>query len=223
MSKELVKQQNNQLQTYSLDVHRDFLQNMIDSGQLPSYIKKVETAFAIAQYGKELNFSPMTAFNYIISIQGKLTLSAKAKQAILRRNGITWRTIEDEVYLYPDGSVEERSIVKMDSKGNEMKPNDKRTTIEMTREGITETYKFYWSDGIKAGLTTKQVWTSFPKQMMYSRCFTALADRVASDLMMGFYSTEEMVDVYGMDESNFVRDEKGEILSVIDTDYKEAE
>lgn len=218
MSNQLVKQ-NNQLQNYSLDTHRDFLQNMIDSGQLPSYIKKVETAFAIAQYGKELNFSPMTAFNYIISIQGKLTLSAKAKQAILRRNGITWRTIEDEVYLYPDGSIEERSIVKIDSKGNEMKPNDKRTTIEMVRDGIVETYKFYWSDAIKAGLTSKTVWTQYPKAMMYSRCFTALADRVASDLMMGFYSTEEMVDVYGMDESMIVRNEKGEILNVVEPEF----
>ena len=222
MSNQLAKQQNQQV-SFSLDNQRDFLQSLIDSGVVPSYIKKVETAYTIAQYGKELGFPVMTAFNYVISIQGKLTLSAKAKQAILRRNGITWRTIEDEVYLYPDGSIEDRSIIKTDSKGNEMKPTDKRTTIEMTRDGITETYKFYWSDGVKAELVTKDVWKKYPKAMMYSRCFTALADRVASDLMLGFYSTEEMVDVYGMDESNFVRDEKGEILNVIDTDYKEAE
>jgi len=219
MSNQLVKQQNNLQNIYSLDSQKEFLQNLIDSGQLPSYIKKIETAYTIAQYGKELGFAPMTAFNYVISIQGKLTLSAKAKQAILRRNGITWKTIEDEVYLYPDGSVEERNIVKTDSKGNEMKPNDKRTTIEMTRDGVTETYKFYWSDGTKAGLTTKSVWVSYPKAMMYSRCFTALADRVASDLMMGFYSTEEMVDVYGMDESMIVRNEKGEILNVVEPEF----
>lgn len=209
--------------SFSLNNQRDFLQSLIDSGVVPSYIKRVETAYTIAQYGKELGFPVMTAFNYVISIQGKLTLSAKAKQAILRRNGITWRTIEDEVYLYPDGSIEDRSIIKADAKGNEMKPTDKRTTIEMTRDGITETYKFYWSDGVKAELTSKDVWKKYPKAMMYSRCFTALADRVASDLMLGFYSTEEMVDVYGMDESNFVRDEKGEIINVVDTDYKEAE
>ena len=219
MSNQLVKQQNNLQNIYSLDSQKDFLQNLIDSGQLPSYIKKIETAYTIAQYGKELGFAPMTAFNYVISIQGKLTLSAKAKQAILRRNGITWRTVEDEVYLYPDGSIEERNIVKTDAKGNELKANDKRTTIEMTRDGIVEIYKYYWSDGVKAGLTTKAVWISYPKAMMYSRCFTALADRVASDLMMGFYSTEEMVDVYGMDESMIVRNEKGEILNIVESEF----
>ena len=222
MSGQLTKT-NSQVQSFSLDNQRDFLQSLIDSVVVPSYIKKVETAYTIAQYGKELGFPVMTAFNYVISIQGKLTLSAKAKQAILRRNGITWRTIEDEVYLYPDGSIEDRNLTKIDSKGNEMKPIDKRTTIEMTRDGITETYKFYWSDAVKAELTTKDVWKKYPKAMMYSRCFTALADRVASDLMLGFYSTEEMVDVYGMDESTFIRDEKGEIINVVDTDYKEAE
>jgi hypothetical protein len=219
MENQLVKQQNNLQNIYSLDSQKAFLQNLIDSGQLPTYIKKIETAYTIAQYGKELGFAPMTAFNYVISIQGKLTLSAKAKQAILRRNGITWKTIEDEVYLYADGSVEERAISKLDSKGNTINPNDKRTTIEMTRDGITETYKFYWSDGVKAGLTDKAVWKSYPKAMMYSRCFTALADRVASDLMMGFYSTEEMTDVYGVDETLIVRNDKGEILNIIESEF----
>lgn len=207
----------------SLESQKDFLQNLIDSGQLPSYIKKVETAFTIAQYGRELGFSPMTAFNYIISIQGKLTLSAKAKQAILRRYGITWKTIEDEVYLYPDGSIEDRKLIKKDSKGNDMFPTDKRTTIEMTRDGITEVYKFYWSDAVKAGLTDKDVWKKYPKSMLYSRCFTALADRVASDLMMGFYSTEEMLDVYGFDESSVVRNEKGEVIQIVENASFEVE
>ena len=219
MSNQLVKQQNNQgVNLYSQEAD-SFLQDMIDSGQLPTYIKKVQTAKAIAIYGKELNFSPMTAFNYIISIQGKLTLSAKAKQAVLRRGGVTWKTIDDEVYLYPDGSIEERNIIKTDSKGNEMKANDKRTTIEMTRDGVTEIYKYYWSDAVKAGLTSKAVWGQYPKSMSWARCFTALADRVASDLTMGFYSTEEMVDVYGMDESMIVRNEKGEILNVIESEF----
>ena len=219
MGNQLVKQQNTSVQMTSLSEQKEFLQGMIDSGQLPTYIKKVETAWAIAQYGKELNFSPMAAFNYIISIQGKLTLSAKAKQAVLRRAGVTWKTLEDEVYLYSDGSIEERPITKLDSKGNELKPNDKRTTIEMTRDGITEIYKFYWSDAVKAQLTTKAVWGQYPKSMSWARCFTALADRVASDLMMGFYSTEEMVDVYGMDESTIIRDEKGEIVKIVDSDF----
>lgn len=218
--KGLQKHQSNSTSVVTLESQKDFLQNMIDSGQLPAYIKKVETAFTIASYGKELGFNVMTSFNYIISIQGKLTLSAKAKQAILRRNGVTWRTVEDFVYLYADGSIEERKITKKDKDGNDIKIEDIRTSIEMTRDGITEIFRMYWSDAIKAGLTEKQVWKQYPKSMLYSRCFTSIADRVASDLMLGFYSTEEMTDVYGMDESNIVRNEKGEILNIVDAPYE---
>lgn len=217
--KSLQKHQSNS-SIVTLESQKDFLQNMIDSGQLPAYIKKVETAFTIASYGKELGFNVMTSFNYIISIQGKLTLSAKAKQAILRRNGVTWRTVEDFVYLYADGSIEERKITKKDKDGNDIKIEDIRTSIEMTRDGITEVFRFYWSDAIKAGLTEKSVWKQYGKYMSWSRCFTGLADRVASDLMLGFYSTEEMTDVYGMDESNIVRNEKGEILNIVDAPYE---
>lgn len=208
----------------SLESQKDFLQNLIDSGQLPGYIKKVETAFTIAQYGKELGFSPMTSFNYIISIQGKLTLSAKGQQALLRKHGVTWRTLEDFTYLYPDGSTEDRKIIKKNAKGEELKPDDIRTSIEFERDGIKEIVRFYWSDAVKAGLTDKAVWKQYPKSMCWARCFTIGANRIGADLMLGFYSSDEIADSFGADESTVVRNEKGEIIGVVDDiSYTEAE
>ena len=223
MSNQLVKQQNQQLQTYSLETKKEFLQNMIDSGQLPVYIKKVETAFAIASMGYALGFQEMISFNYIISIQGKLTLSAKAQQAILRRHGVKWRTLEDYYYCYADGSVEDRKVIKKDVNGNDIPAVDIRTVIEFERDGIKEVVKFYHSDAQAAQLLEKDVWKKYKKNMFWARCFTLGATRVGSDLLLGLYNTDEMFDALGLDEDMVVRNEKGEILNVIDTDYKEAE
>ena len=82
-----------------------FLDNLVSSGKLPSHIKTVEDAFTIAQMGKELGFPTMQAFHYIIPIQGRLSLSAKAIGAILRRGNIHYTTKEDAVYVFSDGST----------------------------------------------------------------------------------------------------------------------
>ena len=200
-----------------------FLQDLIDGGQLPPYIKKVNTAKSIAILGKELGLSVMVSFNYIISISGKLTLSSKAQQAILRRHGVKWRTVEDYYYCYPDGSVEDRRIVKKDKDGNDMLPNDIRTVIEFERDGVKEVVKYYHSDAKAAGLLDKDVWKKYFKSMFWARCFTTGATRVGSDLLLGLYNSDEMFDALGLDEDMVIRDEKGDIINVVDTDYKEAE
>ena len=196
-----------------------FLQEMIDGGQLPSYIKKINTAKCIAQYGKELGFAPMTAFNYIISIQGKLTLSAKAQQALLRRHGVTWRTLEDYFYCYSDGSVEETRVVKKDKEGKDMLPVDIRTSIEFKRDGITEVVRFYHSDAQAAELLNKDVWKKYKKSMFWARCFTTGATRIGSDLLLGLYGADEMFDALNLDEDMVIRDEKGEIVKIVDSDF----
>lgn len=218
MNNQLVVQ-NNQLQNYSLDNKREFLQNMIDSGQLPVYIKKVETAFAIASMGYALGMKEMIAFNYIISIQGKLTLTAKAQQALLRSHGVKWRTLEDYYFCYPDGSVEDRKIIKKDKDGAEMLPNDIRTVIEFERDGIKEVVRFYHSDAAAAQLLEKDVWKKYKKSMFWARCFTTGATRIGSDLLLGLYNTDEMFDSMGLDEDMVIRNEKGEILNVIESDF----
>ena len=202
------------------DSQKEFLQTLIDSGQLPSNIKKPETAFTIAAYGKELGFNVLTSFNYIVSIQGKLTLSAKAQQALLRKNGITWRTIEDFYYCYEDGSIEERKIAKKDANGVEIKINDIRTVLEFTRNGVIEIVKFYWSDATKAGLTDKDVWKKYPKALMFARCFTIGATRIASDMLLGFYSSDEIVDSSPQIKGEQVHyDENGKVIGY--DDYSE--
>jgi hypothetical protein len=122
------------------------LQLLIDSKSLPANIKTIEQAFAIAQFGKDLGLKPMQAFHQIYSIQGRLSLSAKALGGLLWANGISYKTLQDfEKFTKDDGKA------------------DFVTSIEFNRSGVVEVANFYWSDAVRAGFTTKDNWTKMPK------------------------------------------------------------
>lgn len=134
------------------------LQVLIESKKLPGHIKTIEDAFTVSQMGKELGFPVMQSFHYIIPIQGKLSLSAKAIGALLRKGGVSYQTIEDGVFVFPDGSTDSLLKVK-----NDVKAIDRRTTILFIRNNIEERCSFTWSDAVAQGLTTKDNWTRMPK------------------------------------------------------------
>jgi hypothetical protein len=177
------------------------LQLLIDSKVLPSNIKTIEQAFAIAQYGKDLGMRPMQAFHQIYSIQGRLALSSKALGALMWRNGISIKTIKD-------GEIVVRGV---DSNGVEIK--DRVTTIEFYRGNIVETTSFYWSDAVKAGWTTKDNWVKMPKHMLYARCLALGANRIAPDMLLGLYTVEEMVDVTNASNVNITEDGDVKIIN----------
>lgn len=187
---------------------QNFLSTLIESKNLPTHIKTVEQAFTIAQMGKELGFPTMQAFHYIIPIQGKLTLSAKALGAILRKGGIKYQTLEDGVYVYQNGTSEKSDPSE--------KPVDRRTTIRFIRDNIEEICSFSWKDAELQGLTTKDNWKRMPKEMLYARCLSKGANRVGPDLTLGLYTTEEMADSLHIDERFVTRSEDGLISEIVE-------
>lgn len=194
---------------------RSFLSTLIDSKKLPTHIKTVEDAFTIAQMGKELGFPTMQAFHYIIPIQGKLSLSAKATGALLRKGGVKFYTKEDGVYVYPDGSTD--SIAP---KADGTKPIDRRTTIIFIRDGIEESCSFTWKDAEGQGLTTKDNWKRMAREMLYARCIAKGANRIGADLLLGLYTAEEMADTF-LKESDVKRNDDGTIAEVINVEATE--
>jgi hypothetical protein len=187
---------------------KSFLSTLIDSKKLPTHIKNVDEAFTIAQMGKELGFPTMQAFHYIIPIQGKLSLSAKAVGALLRKGGVKYITKEDGLYVYPDGSVD-----TIAPKTDGTKPIDRRTTIEFYRDGLTEVCSFTWKDAEGQGLTTKDNWKRMPKEMLFARCIAKGSNRIGPDLMLGLYTAEEMADTF-LKETQVKRHEDGSIAEV---------
>jgi hypothetical protein len=194
---------------------KNFLATLIESKQLPAHIKTVEQAFTIAQMGKELGFPTMQAFHYIIPIQGKLSLSAKATNALLRKGGVKFFTKEDGVYVYKDGSTTD---IRKDITEN---PIDRRTTIVFTRDGVEEICSFTWTDATGQGLNTKDNWKRMPKEMLYARCLAKGANRVGSDLLLGLYMTEELTDSFNIPEIAVKRNEDGTIKEIIDVTHTE--
>lgn len=189
-----------------LATQENFLQNLIDSKHLPSHVKTTQTAFTIVQMGKELGFAPMQALHQIVPIQGKLSLSAKAIGAVLRKGGVKFRTLEDGVYVYG----EKVSVEKLDAE----KATGMRTTIEFTRDGMIELCSFTWRDAELAGLTTKDNWKRMPKEMLYARCLAKGANRIGQDLLLGLYMTDELADAFNVAEQQMVRDEEGFVVEI---------
>jgi len=189
-----------------------FLGTLIESKKLPGHIKTVEDAFTIAQMGKELGFATMQAFHYIIPIQGKLSLSAKATNALLRKGGVKFVTVEDGVYTY-DGKTEPATP--------DQKPNGRRTTIKFVRDGMEELCTFTWRDAELQGLTTKDNWKRMPREMLYARCLAKGANRIGADLLLGLYMTEELTDSLNVPETAVKRNDDGTINEIVDVAHTE--
>jgi hypothetical protein len=200
----------------------ELLQILIDSKQIPC--SNVEQAFAIARWGQRLGFSEMASFNYIINLKGKLSLTAAAIRALLIREGIIWETVVDGAFLYNDGSIYEVGHIKVNpDTGKEISVIDRITKIKFTRyiktpmgfKEVVEFGTFQLTTANKAGLIKDgSAWANYPSNMLYARAFTNGANRIASDVLLGFYSTDTISDVVGVDESQVVRDNKGTIMSI---------
>lgn len=194
------------------------LQEFIDSGNLPVHVKSVEQAFLIVQMGHELGFGTIQSMHYIMPIQGRLSLSAKAIGALLRKGGVRFVTKEDGVYVFAD-----ESTGSYPTKPDGSKAIDQRTTIQFIRDGLTEDVSFTWTDAAAQGLTTKDNWKRMKREMLYARTLAKGANRIGQDLLLGLYMTEELTDAFDVKESSIKRNEDGTISEIIeDTTYTEA-
>ena len=178
----IVKQSNNQLITHTTDSLKAMLeeaQTYIDSGLLPTHIKTAATAVIIMQYGRELNIGPVQALSNIYVVSGRPSLSGNLLSALVRNGGVEWQTVKDFEPV-------------LDANGQKV---DYITSIKFIRNGIEEIVPYTWSEAKQAQLTTKDNWQKYPRNMLYWRCFSMGARRIAADLCMGMYLASEMSDV----------------------------
>lgn len=136
---------------------------------------------------RELGIGPVTSLNNIYMIDGRMTLPVNTMVALLRSRGVTSRTIKDKEPLLNE----------------EGKAIDLITQIEFCRDGLSEIVTYSWKDATAAQLTSKQNWQKYPRAMMWARCYSMGARRVASDLLLGLYETSEMIDAAGSKELDY--------------------
>jgi hypothetical protein len=134
-------------------------------------VQSVEAALMILLTGRDLGLTASQSFRGIYIVSGKPVVSSDAMVAAVRRSGhcASWRVVES---------------------------TPERCTITTLRTGETEPETESWTleDARRAGLLNKDVWKSYPRDMLRHRTAAALARRVYPDVILGCYAEGEMRD-----------------------------
>lgn len=140
---------------------------LIKSGFLPQSIRTPEQAIALMMMGEALNVKPIIALQSINVIQGKPTVSPQLMLALIRKSG----QLQD-LTVTDDGST---------------------CKVVMTRKGETpHTETFSMTDAGAMGLAGKDNWKKQPAVMRKWRAISAACRVVFPDIILGFYTPEEI-------------------------------
>jgi hypothetical protein len=134
------------------------------SGLVPT--KTPEATAAIMLKGAELGVPPMAAFSQISVIQGKPTVGSELQLALLARGQVTWSWLQD-------GS-------------------DGEAVIQFDRPGFGKALgRFSMDDAKAAGLSGKDNWKKWPRNMLRARAISDGARQIGPDLLNGASYTHE--------------------------------
>ena len=160
---------------------------------------KPDKILASILYGREIGLPPMQALNQVHIIDGKPTPSAELLTARIRMAGHRIRA--EELTAETATVIGER----------------------INEEGeVIETMTFTYDIGMakRAGLTGKDNWKKYPEAMLYWRATSQLARMFFADLLIGFYTGEELGSAdWHMEPAPF--DEEYEDLEVVETEIVE--
>lgn len=128
-----------------------------------------EQAYVKIQTGRELGMPPTTAMRRIYMVKGRATLSAETQVALVRQAGVG-------TFEYEEG--------------------DDWVKVVGHRTETGESYQATWSlqDAKDAGLTGKDNWKNYPKQMLRHRAESEVCRALFGDVTGGLYSPGEIED-----------------------------
>ncbi len=131
---------------------------------------KPEAVMTAIIMGKELGMSPMQSIQRVHVFDGRVVLAAETILGLVRRAGhsVTF-----------DKRTAEECVV-----------------VGKRRDGDSLTVTFSMADATKAGLTKKDVWTKYPRQMLSARAATELARALFSDCIgWAVYAPEDFDEI----------------------------
>jgi hypothetical protein len=123
--------------------------------------------------GKELGLAPLEAMTNLYIVNGKVALQAKVIGALIKKSG---------KYDYNVEKLTDEECVMAFFKLED----GKRTELGKS--------SFTIKDAAKAGIVNKDVWKSYPRNMLFARALSNGARWYSSDAFCG-YSVEEMEGV----------------------------
>lgn len=140
---------------------------LVKSGFLPQSVRTPEQAIAIAITSKELGIGMMEGFRSINVIQGKPTISPQLMLALSNRTG-------------------QLENIKIDA-------TDERCIVTVTRKGRdSHTEEFGVKEATGLGLMSRDNYRKQPATMFKWRALAANLRVTFPDVMLGFYTPEEM-------------------------------
>ena len=143
-------------------------QTLFSSGLLPRSVRSPEAAIAIIQTGRELQLNPMEAFRNVHVIEGTPTVSPKCKLGLIQRSGL----LSDMRITEGEGWAE--------------------CTMQRRGQKSPVTVRFTLDEAKAAGLTGKQNWKSWPRNMLRWRAIGYVADMLFSDVTGGHFTPDEL-------------------------------
>ena len=148
-------------------IRREQAQMLLNSGFLPEAFQRAEQVIAIMMYGDVLGIPPMAALNGISVIRNKPTVSPQLMLALARRAGVL-----EDIQVTDDGHT---------------------CTVVVKRVGQSaHTATFGEADAVAMELAPKNNWKKQPAVMRQWRAVAAACRIVFPDIIMGFYTPEEM-------------------------------
>lgn len=179
-----------------------FAKILCESKLVPGTYNTPEKVLLCVAQGRELGLPAITSLYNVYFISGRPVLSIHAILALLAKNKISYTTEEDFVEV----------------KDKDGKLIDVRTTITFYRKNeylnmvLKETISFTWLEAKEAGLASKEVWLKFRKIMLWNRCATFGARRIAPDILLGVMETAEAGDTFSKKYS--VNDDGNAIIEI---------
>lgn len=139
--------------------------------------------------GRELGLAPLESMTNIYIVNGKVALQAKIIGSLIKKSG---------KYDYTVEKLDEQECIIV---FHTLEKDGKKTELGKSA--------FTIKDAAKAGIVNKEVWKSYPRNMLFARALSNGARWYASDVFCGY--TAEEVDNVKEVTSVITIDKKGEV------------
>ena len=145
---------------------KDVATGLFKSGLFPN-AKNEYGAYAIVQYGAELGLAPMVSLQNINVISGKLACNGQVMLSLAISRGVVFQVLEESA---------------------------EKCSIKFSRGPIQYISHFTIQDAKDAGLTGKDNWNKWKRDMLFWRAVAKGVRRIAPEAVMGLYTADELTD-----------------------------
>ena len=143
----------------------------VKSGMFPDLKSQAQAVVKILA-GRELGLSPLQAMTDIYMVNGKVALQAKLIASLIKKSG--------KYDYHIDKLDEQECVISFFQMNGKMEKIGEST--------------FTIKDAAKAGIVNKEVWKSYPRNMLFARAVSNGARMFCADIITA-YTPEEVEDI----------------------------